>query len=52
MFHQQLSPERKANLKKQASGLIAKQIQQLTDMGDFDDDDDDDEEKAHVGFED
>ena len=51
-IYQQLSPERKANLKKQASGLIAKQIQQLTDMGDFDDDDDDDEEKAHVGFED
>lgn len=48
-IYQQLSPERKANLKKQASGLIAKQIHQLTDMGDFDDDDEDDE-KAHVGF--
>jgi peptide subunit release factor RF-3 len=39
--YQQLSPERKATLKKQASGLIANQIHQLTDMGDFDEDDDD-----------
>ena len=36
-IYQQLSPERKATLKKQASGLIANQIHQLTDTGDFDD---------------
>jgi hypothetical protein len=41
--YQQLSPERKASLKKKASGLIANQIHQLTDMGDFDADDDDDD---------
>ena len=39
--YQQLSPERKASLKKKASGLIANQIHQLTDMGDFGGDDDD-----------
>lgn len=38
--YQQLTPEKKAGLKRKASGLIAQQIHQLTDMGDFDDDGD------------
>lgn len=39
-LYQQLSPERKSALKKQASGLIAKQIHQLTDFEDDDEFDD------------
>lgn len=34
--YQQLEPEKRAKLKKQASGMIAEQIHALTDVRDYD----------------
>lgn len=36
-LYQQMEPEKRAKLKKQASGMIAEQIHALTDVRDYDD---------------
>ena len=35
-LYQQLEPEKRAKLKRQARGMIAEQIHALTDVGDYD----------------